>query len=94
MGFPSGSVVKNQLKLRSYRRYGFDPCVGKIPWRRKWQPPSNILALKIPGTEEPGGLQFMGSQRVRHNLATKQQQNFVYYQFRERIILERDVRGV
>ena len=31
--------------------------VGKIPWR-------------IPWTEEPGELQFMGSQRVRHDWAT------------------------
>ena len=30
---------------------------------------SRILALKVPGTEEPGGLQSMGSQRVRHNWA-------------------------
>ena len=29
--------------------------------------PSSILAWKIPWTEEPGGLQFMGSQRVGHN---------------------------
>ena len=28
---------------------------------------SNILAWRIPWTEEPGGLQPMGSQRVRHN---------------------------
>ena len=28
---------------------------------------SSILAWKIPWTEEPGGLQFMGSQRVRHD---------------------------
>ena len=35
--------------------------------------PSSILAWKIPWTEEPGGLQSMGSQWVRHNLATKQQ---------------------
>ena len=33
---------------------------------------SNILALEIPWTEEPGGLQSMGSQRVRHDLVTKQ----------------------
>ena len=32
-----------------------------------------ILAWKIPWTEEPGGLQSMGSQRVRHDLTTKQQ---------------------
>ena len=28
---------------------------------------SSILAWKIPWTEEPGRLQFMGSQRVRHD---------------------------
>ena len=35
---------------------------------------SNILAWRIPWTEEPGGLQSMGSQRIGHGLATKQQQ--------------------
>ena len=33
---------------------------------------SSILAWEIPWTEKPGRLQSMGSQRVRHNLATKQ----------------------
>ena len=28
---------------------------------------SSILAQRIPWTEEPGGLQSLGSQRVRHN---------------------------
>ena len=28
---------------------------------------SSTLAWKIPGTEEPGGLQFMGLQRVGHD---------------------------
>ena len=32
--------------------------------------PSRILAWRIPWTEEPGGLQSMGSQRVGHNWAT------------------------
>ena len=35
---------------------------------------SSILAWEIPWTEDPSGLQSMGSQRVRHDLATKQQQ--------------------
>ena len=35
---------------------------------------SSILAWEIPWTEEPGGLESMGSQRVEHVLATKQQQ--------------------
>ena len=31
---------------------------------------SSILAWRIPWTEEPGGLQSMGSQRVRHDSVT------------------------
>ena len=33
----------------------FDPWVGKIPWRRKWQPTPVFLMEKL-WTEEPGGL--------------------------------------
>ena len=36
---------------------------------------SSILVWEIPWTEEPGGLQSMGLQRVGHDLVTKQQQN-------------------
>ena len=35
---------------------------------------SNILAWRIPWTEEPGGLQSVGLPRIGHDLATKQQQ--------------------
>jgi len=34
---------------------------------------SSILAWEIPWAEEPGGLQSLESQRVRHNLATQQE---------------------
>ena len=34
---------------------------------------SSILAWEIPLTEEPGGLQSLGLQKLGHNLATKQQ---------------------
>ena len=36
---------------------------------------SSILAWEIPWTEEPGGLQPMGSQRVKYDLVTTQQQH-------------------
>ena len=42
---------------------------------------SSIPAWEIPWTEEPGGLQFIGSQRVRRDLATKQQQKYVFIYF-------------
>ena len=48
------------------KRCGFSPQVGKIPWRRKWQPTQVFLPRKSHG-EEPGGLQFMGLQRVGQN---------------------------
>ena len=35
---------------------------------------SSILALEIPWTEEPGGLQSLGLKSVRHDLMTEQQQ--------------------
>ena len=39
---------------------------------------SSILAWRIPQTEEPGGPQSMGSPRVGHDLATKQQQRDIW----------------
>ena len=38
----------------------------------------SILAWGIPQTEEPGGLQSIGSQKSQHNLATKQQQRTLH----------------
>ena len=43
------------------------------PLEKKMSIHSSILAREIPWTEEPGGLQSVGSQRVRHNSLTKQQ---------------------
>ena len=43
----------------------------KDPLEKKMATHSSILAWEIPWTEEPDGLQFMGSQRVRHVLETK-----------------------
>ena len=54
-------------QLRRLKRHGFAPWVRKIPWRRAWQPTPVFLPGESPRTEEPGGLQSIGSQRVRHN---------------------------
>ena len=45
-----------------HKRHEFDPCVGKIPWRRAWQPTPVVIAWRIPWTEELGGLRSIGSQ--------------------------------
>ena len=53
------------------RRPGFSPWVGKIPCRRAWQLTPVFLPGESPWTEEPGGVQSMGWQRVGHDGTTK-----------------------
>ena len=44
------------------------PSLGREdPLEKEMAPHSSILAWKVPRTEEPDGLQSMGSQRVRHD---------------------------
>ena len=64
LGFPGGSVVKN-----------LPTNAGDVGLISGWEDPlekemathSSILAWEIPWTEEPGGLQPMGSQRAGHD---------------------------
>ena len=63
------SGKESTCECRSFRRHKFDPWVRKIPWRKKWASTPVFLPRKIPRTEEPGGLQSTGSQRVRHDWA-------------------------
>ena len=67
-GFPGVSVV-NESTCRRHRRQGFDFWVGRIPLEEKMATHSSLLTWKIPWMEEPCGLQFMGSHRVRHDWA-------------------------
>ena len=46
---------------------------GEDPLKKEVATHSSILAWETPRIEEPDGLQSVGSQRVRHDLATKQQ---------------------
>ena len=41
--------VKIHLQCRRHRRCGLEPCEGKIPWRRKWQPTLVFLPSKSHG---------------------------------------------
>ena len=50
---------KIRLQCSSCR---FNHWVGKIPWRRRWQPNLVFLAWSTPWTGEPGGLQSIGLQ--------------------------------
>ena len=60
------SLVVQMVKNLQFRRPGFNPWVGKIPWRRTWQSTQVFLPGESPWIEEPGGIQSMGSKRVVH----------------------------
>ena len=50
LDFPAGSAGKESAcQWRRCKRCGFDPWVGKIPWRREWQP-TPILPGKFLST--------------------------------------------
>ena len=53
------------------RRCGFNPWIGKIPWKRKWQPTPVFLPGKSYGQRSLAGSSPWGRKRVWHNLAIK-----------------------
>ena len=57
-GFPGGASGKEPAcqcrRLKRYR-YGFDPWVGKIPWRRAWQPTPVFLSGESHGQRSLAG---------------------------------------
>ena len=46
---PGATVVKNPRVCRRHKKHRFDPWVGKILWRRKWQPTAVFLPGKSHG---------------------------------------------
>ena len=63
-GFPDGSST---CQCRRCWRCQFDPCVRKIPWRRKWQPTPIFLPGKSHGQRSLAGCSPWGCKRVRHD---------------------------
>ena len=77
MGFPDGLVMKNSsANARDVGNTGLIHGSGNS-LEEEMATHSIILAWEIPWTEEPGRLQSMDSQRVRHDLATEQQHVYV-----------------
>ena len=70
--FPGGSEVS---VCPECGRPGFNPWVGKIPWRRKWQPTPVLL----PG-ESHGGRSLVGySPQGRKELDTTERLHFHFH---------------
>ena len=60
MVFPSGSEVKTPLQYRRFRKCRFNPWVGKIPWRGKWQLTPVTLPTKFQGQRNLAGYSQRG----------------------------------
>ena len=67
LGFPSDSAVKNLPKMQEMWEMQVRSLGQEDPLEKEMATYSSIHAWKIPWAEEPGGLQSMGSQSVRHN---------------------------
>ena len=67
LGFPGGSIVKNLPAMQELQEMQVQSLGWEDPLEKGLATHSSILAWRIPWIEEPGGLQSMGSQRVRHN---------------------------
>ena len=62
------SGKESTCQCKRLRRHGFDLWVGKIPWRRKWQPTPVFLPGKFHGHRSLTGYSPYG-RRVRHDEA-------------------------
>ena len=62
------SMVAQMVKNVPAMQETQDQSLGQEdPLEKGWQPTPVFLPWRIPWTEKPGGLQSMGSQRVRHD---------------------------
>ena len=60
-GFPGGAVIESGCQ---YRRHEFSPWVGKILWRRKWQPTPVFLPGKLHGPRRLAGYSPWGCKEL------------------------------
>ena len=59
-------MVKNPPAVQERQERWVQSLDGEVPLVKEMATHSSVLAWEIPGTEEPGGLQFTGSQRTGH----------------------------
>ena len=77
-GFPRGSVVENSPAMQEMQETEVQSLGGEDPLKKGMTTHSSVLAWRIPWTEEPGGLQSLGSQRIRHEWRDWACTSFIY----------------
>ena len=71
-GFPGGTSGKEPTcQCRRHKRYGFDPTIGKIPWRRAWQATPVFLPGESHGQRSLVGYGPWGHKELDTTEATK-----------------------
>ena len=72
-GFPGGtSDEEPTCQCRRWKRRGFDPWIGKIPWRKAWQP----TPVFLPG-ESHGQRSLVGA--TVHRVTESDMTEAIYY---------------
>ena len=61
------SLLRTMLNLRLASRSEENPAIKDIIMEKEMATHSSVLAWRIPGMGEPGGLPSVGSHRVRHD---------------------------
>ena len=84
MGFPGESDSKESPW--QCRRCRFDLSGWEDPLEKEMATHSSVLAWRIPGTGEPGGLPSMGSHRVRHDWSNLAAATHMYAEFRKLVL--------
>ena len=82
--YPSGKESACQCG-----RCEFDPCIEKIPWRRKWQSTSAFLPGKSHGKRSLAGCSPRGCKINGHNIATKHSTLHIYTHTHMLLLLRR-----
>ena len=72
-GFPGGTIGKEPAcQCGRHKRHGLDPWVGKIPWRRAWQPTPVFLPEEfLHGQRRLMGYSPYGRKKLDMTEATK-----------------------
>ena len=69
MDFPDGAnepdgAKEHACQCRKHKRRGFDPWVGKIPWRKAWQPTPVFLPGESHGQRSLVGYSLWGCKEL------------------------------
>ena len=80
LGFPASTSDKEfSCQCRRYKKVWFDPWVGKVPWRRAWQPTPVFLPGESHGQRNLAGYSLQGRRELDMTEVTEHAYLKTYY---------------